>query len=381
MTRLRPDTTVTSAAAKVLRAETNDGVAMSFAPLRYRTTVHVEVGTADGLVGYGESWVNYPEWAYRERIATLEDGVFPLLVGEDAADIEAVHASLVRGLEPLGRQWGAVGPIMQAISGVDIALWDLAGKRAGESTAQALGCRVRDTSAVYASSLGPSHVREQAASAASSGFPAMKLKLGFGLEQDIQSIRAVREILPDIALCVDANQAWSLDEAIRMAPVLAQYSVSWLEEPIRGNALEDLEQLHRETGLVIATGENMYGIQQFERYAKSPAVSILQPDVCKVGGLTESRAICAVAHRHGKLVLPHFYGGAVGFAATLQLAAHAPAVTVLEYDVRSNPLRDRTLEQLPRPSKGMIDLPSGVGLGVVLDEQSANEMTMRNMHA
>src|SRR5690606_40593031 len=100
---------------------------------------------------------------------------------------------------------------------------------------------------------------------------------------------------PDVALYADANQAWDVDEAVAMAPLLRAADVAWIEEPVRGNALAALEELHRRTGLTIATGENMYGRHEFRAFAASPAIGILQPDLAKTGGLTEVRAICAVA--------------------------------------------------------------------------------------
>jgi L-alanine-DL-glutamate epimerase-like enolase superfamily enzyme len=140
---------------RVLRAKSTDGIAMAFAPLSHRSMVLVEVYTADGLVGYGESWTNYPPWAASERVATLRHGVFPLLVGKDARRITGLHRALCRQLEPIGRQWGAPGPIMQAISAVDLALWDLAGRAAGRAVCWLAGGPVRDEIPVYASSLGP----------------------------------------------------------------------------------------------------------------------------------------------------------------------------------------------------------------------------------
>lgn len=370
------DTAIESVSARVLRTEATGGVEMSFAPLRYRTAILIEVRTRDGLAGYGESWVNYPEWAYLERIATLEHGVFPIVLGSDASDIEGIHDELVRRLEPLGRQWGAAGPIMQAISGVDIALWDLAGRRTELSTSHTMGGRIRETSLVYASSLGPGDVKSQAGKAASAGYTAMKLKLGFGVAQDIEALQAARDASPDATLFADANQAWSISEAVKMAPILSEYEVAWTEEPIRGDALEDLEELHRRTGLKVATGENLYRVEAFRRYGASPAIAVLQPDVCKVGGLTRAISICSDAADSGTAVVPHFYGGAIGLAATLQLAAHAPAVALLEYDIRNNPFLDRKLTDLPRPVEGNIDIPDGPGLGVKLNERSIGELTI-----
>jgi len=361
-------TVIVDARLQVLRAKVDDSIAMSFAPMRHRSMVLIEIETADGLIGLGESWVNHPPWAPVERMATLRFGVFPLILGADARSISTVHRRLSTALEPIGRQWGAPGPVMQAISAVDMALWDLRGRSAGCSVGALAGGRVRDLVAVYASSLGPDAVPEQAAAVRLVGHRAAKVKLGFGRDRDEFNLSTARRVCgPEMTLYADANQAWSLPEAIAMAPMLAAHDVAWVEEPIRGDRLEDLEQFHACTGMLVATGENVYGRSGFRDYAASPAIAVLQPDVSKTGGLTEAFAICDLAALYGKQVMPHLYGGAIAFAATLQLAAGARAVAAVEYDVRENPLRDPLIIDPPRPAGGAIELPDRPGLGVALD--------------
>ncbi|MHB8293829.1 MAG: mandelate racemase/muconate lactonizing enzyme family protein [Acidimicrobiales bacterium] len=353
---------------RVLEAPVSDGIAMSFAPLLQRTMVLVELESSDGLVGVGESWANFPAWAPVERVATLEQGVFPLLVGSDPRRITSLHREMTAALVPISRQWGAPGPIMQAISAVDVALWDLRGKARDTAISWLGGGRVRDTISVYASSLGPDNVEAQGRRCATEGYNAVKVKLGFGRSRDEGILATARSACGDgIALYADANQAWDLPEALAMASVLRDYGVEWVEEPIRGNRLADLEILHERSGIGIATGENLYGREEFWPYAASPAIQVLQPDVAKTGGLTEAFAICELAGMWGKQVIPHLYGGAVAFAATLQLAACAPCVTAIEYDVRDNPLRDGLLIDPPHPVSGSIDIPAGPGLGLDLN--------------
>jgi L-alanine-DL-glutamate epimerase-like enolase superfamily enzyme len=354
--------------AKVLRAPISDGIAMSFAPLRHRTMVLVEIETADSRVGYGESWVNYPTWAPTERLATLGEGVFPLILGKDAADVEHLQHELKTILTPLGRQWGAPGPVMQAISAVDIALWDLRGRATSTAISGLLNTRVRDRVAAYASSLGPGGVSDLARHCRDDGYKAVKVKVGFGKETDEANLAAARDALgKSVTIYADANQAWSLSEALAMAPMLEEYGVAWIEEPLAGNHLEDLEELHRVTGQLIATGENLYGLDAFRPYVESPAIAVLQPDVAKTGGITEVWAICNKAESCGKTVIPHLYGGALAYAATLQLAACARSVSAIEYDVRANPLRDPLLINPPRPLNGTVAIPDNPGLGLDLN--------------
>ncbi|HEX6446294.1 MAG TPA: mandelate racemase/muconate lactonizing enzyme family protein [Streptosporangiales bacterium] len=370
---------VARARIRVLRAPAADGIAMSFAPLTHRSCVLVELESDDGVVGYGESWVNYPPWAYEERVATLRDGVLPLVLGRYASDVRTVQAELVAALDPLGRQWGAPGPVRQAVSGVDIALWDLWGRTAGRSVAELAGGRVRDEISVYASSLGPSGVAEQAAACRAAGHRAVKVKVGFGRERDEGALRDARRVLGSVTLYADANQAWSLDEACELAGMLRDHGVAWLEEPVRGDRVADLERLHERTGIAIATGENVYGLDAFRAVTESPGVAVVQPDLTKAGGITEALTVCALAARRGTTVNPHLYGGAVAYAATLQLAAHAAVVGTVEYDVRDNALRDPLLRDPPRPRDGVVSLPSGPGLGVELDPGAVDGRTQSVM--
>ncbi|MBO0826294.1 MAG: mandelate racemase/muconate lactonizing enzyme family protein [Streptosporangiales bacterium] len=370
---------VVRARIRVLRAEAGGGIAMSFAPLTHRTCVLVELESDDGVVGHGESWVNYPAWAHEERVATLRDGVLPLVLGRHASDVRGVQAELAATLDPLGRQWGAPGPIRQALSGVDIALWDLWGRTTGRSIAELAGGRTRDEIAVYASSLGPSDVTRQAAACRDAGHRAVKVKVGFGRENDERALLDARNVLGDVALYADANQAWSLDEAVGLAAMLREHGIVWLEEPVRGDRVTDLERLHQRTGMAIATGENVYGIDAFRTVVDSPGVAVVQPDLTKAGGVTEALEVCALARRTGTVVNPHLYGGAVGYAATLQLAAHAAVVGTVEYDIRDNPLRDPLLRDPPTPRDGAVALPSGPGIGVDLDADAADGRTLSVM--
>lgn len=362
------DLTISRVRLFCLSAPVQDGVAMSFGAMADRRTVLVVVETASGLTGYGESWVNYPSWAVTERRATLLQGVAPLVVGQDAGRITAIHELLLARLGPLGRQWGAPGPVRQAISGLDVALWDLVARSRGHSVADLAGGRVREQISAYASSLGPGGVQEQAHACRDAGFGIVKVKVGFGADTDAANLRTAREILgPDVTLLVDANQAWTLPEALAMAPLLRKAGVRYVEEPIAGDRLADLEQFAERSGLAVATGENTYGQADFLPYLNSRAISLAQPDISKTGGLTETLAICQIARAAGTPVAPHLYGGAVAFAATLQLAACTPGVTMIEYDVRHNPLRDPLLIDPPVPREGRLELPTGPGLGIDLD--------------
>jgi L-alanine-DL-glutamate epimerase-like enolase superfamily enzyme len=363
---------------EVLSDAPTEVIEMSFGRLARRALALMEVESADGLVGYGESWVNHPAWAGAERLATIREGVAPLLVGEDARGVAALHEKMVRALEPVARQWGAPGPIMQAISGADIALWDLHAKSLGLAIGELAGGPVRDRVQVYASGLGPDDVAGTARRCRDLGFRAIKLRVGFGWEVDRRNVREAREAVgPDVAIMVDVNQAWTLQEALDFAGVLRECDVAWVEEPIAGNGLAELEEYARRTGLRVATGENLYGRRGFMPYAASRHVDVLQPDVSKTGGFGEALAVGNDAAALGKTVTPHLYGGAVAYAATLQLAACCSAVGCIELDVRSNPLRDPLIVDPPAVEGGSVAIPQAPGLGITLNEAALADLRRR----
>lgn len=353
---------------RVLRAALEDPVQMSFSSLSARQSCLVEVHS-QGLVGVGESWVNYPSWAPAERVATLNEGIKPLLVGVDAADVGAVHSHLVNALTALGRQWGAPGPIWQAISGVDLALWDLLGKAIGRPVAALLTAEARTEIPVYASGVGPDRVPELTERALNAGFGALKIKVGFGADRDLATLRDVRRVAGDIRVFADANQAWTVDEAARMCDLLSDHGVEWCEEPIRENSLADLERLHERTGMPLATGENVYTLASFARFTASPAVSQIQPDVAKTGGLTVALAVSDMAADNATSVSPHCYTGAITVAGSAQLAAARPTVAWVELDIRDSPLRSDLTTEPFVVVDGRLKVPDGPGLGITLDEE------------
>jgi L-alanine-DL-glutamate epimerase-like enolase superfamily enzyme len=352
-------------------------VVMACGELTARMTVLVELETADGLVGVGESWVNHPHWVAAERQATLVEGIAPLLAGEDPGAIAAIGAKLSAALSGPVRQWGGQAPFMQAQSGVDIALWDLLGKRLGVAVSTLIGGRGRDRVPAYASGLGPEDVAATGARCVREGWTALKVRVGFDPATDRQNLAAARRVLGgDGRLFADANQGWTPPQARAMASALAEAGVAWIEEPVAGGDAADLHTFAAETGLVVALGENLAGSDAFLPYLASPGRFLLQPDLTKTGGFSHAWAVCQLAGSAGVPVAPHFYGGAVGWAATVQLAAACPAVTYLEYDVRPNPLRDSLLSDAPVVVGGMVEVPAGPGLGVTLDWDRVEDRTV-----
>jgi D-galactarolactone cycloisomerase len=353
----------------VLSAPVEDPVQMSFSQLSARNMVLVEL-EADGVTGLGESWVNYPAWAASERLATLEHGVLPLLADLDVSDPAQVQRDLLARLAPVARQWGAPGPVWQALSAVDIALWDLRARTEGVPVAALLADVDPGPASqvpVYASGVGPAGVEKLCAAALEAGISAVKARVGFGRERDEVTLSRVREaVLAGTQLLVDANQAWSVEQAAEFCDWAAGYGVTWLEEPVADNHLDDLCALRRRVEVPLACGENLYGLEEFGRYADSGAIGMIQPDLTKSGGFTVATGLMARLPE-GVVVSPHSYGGGIVTAASVHLAAAYPAAAWVELDVHPNPLRDALVRDRFRARDGVIEVPTEPGLGVDLD--------------
>ncbi len=366
-----PELRIDRMRVRLFEARSAPAAPMSFGDLWPRRMCLVELWS-DGVAGVGESWINHPSWAWAERIATLTNGVAPLVEKTVVTDPRELQATLRRQLEPVGRQWGAPGPVWQAISAVDLALWDLVGQVTGRSIGECLRPgKVAPTVPVYASGVGPDRVAELVEHALGQGFTAVKVKVGFGRDRDVETLRTVRRVAgPTVRLFVDANQAWSVSQAVEMAAVLRDFAVEWCEEPVRGNAVSCLEELHRRTGMALATGENLYGVEEFAPYLRSPAVAHIQPDVSKAGGISVVDQVARSAATTGTGVSLHCYSGIANLAASLQLASTLDSLSWVEVDVRDNPLRTEVVEQPLEIVDGHVRLPTGPGLGLRWDEKT-----------
>lgn len=353
---------------RLFRSASEDNVAMSFAPMGSRVMMLVEVTLSDGTLGTGETWANFPHWAWVERRATLLEGVRPRVLGMPAGTVSDVTrgiAAVLSDLAPLGRQWGAPGPIHQAVSGVEMALWDAVGRREGRSIAELAGGRPGGELLAYGSSIGPTGVETSAHRCGELGLRAVKAKVGFGRERDLAIVASIRSILgDDVLLFADANQAWDAAEAQYMLKALADAGVGWVEEPLAGDDPTALGELWAATGTAIATGENVYGEAGFGPYLGVEGITVLQPDLTKCGGISPYLSVAAAARATGQAVAPHLYNGAVATAATLQVAA-ATGAPFVEWDIRHNALREPVDHLLT--DRGTVQVPSGPGLGIDID--------------
>jgi L-alanine-DL-glutamate epimerase-like enolase superfamily enzyme len=323
------------------------------------SSVFVRIGTEDGLVGWGEAFGKNVTTA---TAAVIEDVVAPLLTGlivEDSADgIAATMDALSRTVHLFGRR----GVTLYALSGVDIALWDLLGKQANRPVSELIGGRapVRTELPAYASLFRCADtglIREVVGSAVAEGFATIKLH-----EADLDVIAAAREAAgDDTGLIVDTNCAWTTAEAIAATPRLAELGIAWLEEPVwPPEDFAGLALVRAAGGPRIAAGENCGTRWEFAALLAAGAVDIAQPSPAKVGGLTECVAVAGLAARHRVRWVPHCPYFGPGFLAALHLLAGQTAEFAEFEHVRMAGLPYGCLVS---PHEGRITIPAGVGLG------------------
>ncbi|MGN6696690.1 MAG: mandelate racemase/muconate lactonizing enzyme family protein [Thermomicrobiales bacterium] len=329
----------------------------------------VAVHTDEGLVGLGSVFTS--DDLVRGALGVLE----PLYCGENALEPERVSEKLHQHTFWQGRG----GAITHTISGIDIALWDLLGKATGQPVGRLLGGCYRERVRPYASILmdEPDRLAAHLTELKAQGFRAFKIGWGpFGRRDaatDEAIVRAAREAVgPDVLLMVDAGGSdayWpnGYKWALRTAQMLAGYDVFWFEEPLRPDALEDFVALRRAAPVPIAGGEVLTRRQAFQPWLQAGAFDIVQPDVTKVGGISEERRIGWLAQECGVRFIPHGWNTAIGLAADLQLASAFANTDLVEYLTGSPYIDNITAGGWSLDAEGMLPIPAEPGLGIALD--------------
>jgi D-galactarolactone cycloisomerase len=330
----------------------------------FRSATLIQVETDGGITGLGSCSGN------GELIEVIVGKVLrPLLLGMDPTQIDEIwDRAYVRGGH---KEFGTRGIGVVALSGIDIALWDILGKVRGVPVYQLLGGKSRDQVPVYATALypeEPSRVVERARTFAEQGFHGVKIKVGFDLDQDTRIVRAVREELgKDFIVMTDANQGYTVDVALEAAAAFADCGAFWLEEPLFAEDVEGHAQLRKKNKVPIAVGENLNTFYAFENFVMRNAVDVLQPDVARAGGISEINRIADFAAEHKVGLSFHTWGDAVALAASLHLSAALRECGMMELDYTYNPLREELLKEPLEMRKGFMAPPDKAGLGVELD--------------
>lgn len=353
-----------------------------------RNSLLVKITTDEGVYGWGEGGQYGPP----EPVKSAIDNVLaPILIGADPLDKDILWHRMYSHT----RDFGQKGTYIEAISAVDIALWDICGKMLGVSVSKLMGGRERDAISMYATGcyyrgdqyldLGETleALKEEAAGYLEQGFRMLKMKVGLlSIEQDAKRVQAIRETVGDeIGIFADCNHAYNAYTAIRMGRVLEDNQVLFMEEPVLPEDIEGYRRVRGQLDIPIAAGECEFTAYGFKQLITNGCIDIAQPDICCTGGLTEYLRIRALAQVFSTTVIPHAWGSGIALSVALHALASTPLEPhtanpiafqnepMIEYDRNFNPLRDELLIKNIGIEDGKVRVPEGPGLGVDVDEE------------
>jgi len=291
------------------------------------------------------------------------------------------------------RDQGQRGLTITALSGIDVALWDIKGKHFGVPVSTLLGGRFRDSVKAYATGSfkrdGVDRVEDNAKEVAryrAEGFHATKIKIGFNPEEDLRVIRAVREAVgADMRIMIDGNHGYDAIEAVRVGNEAAQYGIDWFEEPVAPEQLEAYRRVRAAQPIPVAGGETWHTRWGMKEPIETGCVDIIQPDLCGCGGFSEARKIADMAALRGVRVVPHVWGTAVQIAAALQFMSAMvpdpvrgrPVEPILEFDRTNNPFRQAVVTHPLEHENGFVSIPDGPGLGIEIDRAALKEFAVK----
>jgi len=354
-----------------------------FGRMAFFDTTLVRVETDEGHVGYGEAKAAVgSQGNCAALVALIEQDLAPQLIGEDASQISRIwdicyngsraHFAIDRGHAfPIA---GRRGLAIAALGGIDIALWDIAGKALGVPLHRLLGGKRKDRFPAYASGgwKPPADIGAELQGFIDRGdFKAVKMRVGSQddvVQMSVARVRAAREALgPDIDIMVDAHGTWNVAEAKRFARAVADCRIAWFEEPVTGDDKRGMAEVRASTDIPIAAGESEFTRFDFRDIVELRAADILQPDLAIAGGVSEAMRIGALAAAWNLGFAPHLWTGALGFAAGLHVLSASTAGWIVEYSLGHNPLLHDLVEEDFPVVAGEVEVPDRPGLGVTID--------------
>ena len=345
----------------------------SFSQFDGRHHLLVEIVCDDGTVGWGECLG--PAGPNAAIVASMKG----LFIGRNPMESDPIWLTLYNQFRDPGQR----GLVVMALSGIDIALWDIKGKALDAPVHTLLGGAYREKVRAYAtggfrklSGDRPAYIAAETANYVAQGFTGVKIKIGYGVQEDLETIKAVRQAIgPETTFMIDANHGYDALEAIALGNAAAEYDIEWFEEPVVPDDLNSYQEVKARQPIPVAGGETWYTRWGMREVLTSRSVDILQPDVCGVGGLSEAKKIADMAEPFGTRLVPHVWGTAVAIAAGLHFIATLPPTPPrhearepwLEFDQTENPFRMAIVKQPFVLENGFVDVPDGPGLGIEID--------------
>ncbi len=370
---------VSAVRVHILQSPIDPPFAFSQGWVRRRSATLVEISTDAGITGWGEAFAQGLE-PPQIAAAAIEYALAPLILGADPRDTEVLWHRMYHQTRDYGRK----GSVISAISAIDMALWDIAGQSYGVPVHQLLGGGFRTSVQPYATGFyrvtgqgEAARLADEARAHHAAGFRLMKVKLGYGVDDDIAVMQAIGRAIEGlgVTLMVDTNHAYGRAEALQLGRALESFDLRWYEEPVVPEDIDGYCELRAKLSIPIAGGENEHTLFGFRELLGRHAVDIAQPDLGSCGGLTAARHIAALAQAHGIELNPHVWGSAVAQAASLQLIAALPVAhhavfardPVLEYDRSLHPFRrDLVAEPIEIGKDGRVTITNRPGLGITV---------------
>ena len=368
---------VTKIAVHVIKCDLDIPFAFSQGWVKKRSATLVEIKTNEGITGWGEAFcqgLEPPEIS----AAVIENSLSELIIDKNPLDIELLWHKMYNQTRDFGRK----GSVVAAISAIDIALWDISGKYYEKPIYQLLGGSFRKKIKPYATGFyrlngqgEVSRLAEEAIQHYENGFDHMKVKLGFGIDDDVKCMEGIRKILENkkTTLMIDTNHAYGLTEALQLGEALKDYNLRWYEEPVIPEDIKGYAELKSKLKIPIAGGENEHTLYGFRNLFENNCLNIAQPDIGSCGGITATKHISVLAQSFGIEVNPHVWGSAVAQSASLHVLASLPIAhhslfpreePILEYDQSSHPFRKELLKEPICLENGYVNVSDKPGLGI-----------------
>ena len=366
--------------AILLRARIDVPVQTSFGTMYDRPALLVRITDADGCVGHGEIWCNFPSRGAEYKASLLVNEFAYWLKERRFSSPAEVFDGLTTAFAVLGLQTADPGTLLQVIAGVDQALWDMVARRKGMRLCALFGAP-GDAVKAYASGIHPREAADRVRLSRERGFTAFKVKVGFDEDVDLAGLASARELIDeDHQLMIDANQAWmSPRQAADNINELSRFDLTWIEEPLRASAaVPHWQELNKMISVPLAGGENLPTLDAVNAYQEQALFAFVQPDIGKIGGFTGLLRIFggrdAARPLPKSVFCPHWLGGMVGLAASAHLLNVIGDAGLLEVDVNDNPIRESLADWDLRPSRGgRIELPEDDGIGITPDLAAMKE--------
>jgi len=374
---------ITSLKVHVIQSDLETPFSFSQGWVNKRSATLVEINTNDGITGWGEAFCQGLE-PPQISAAVIESSLKELIINENPLDIERLWFKMYNQTRDFGRK----GSIISGISAIDIALWDIAGKYYKKPIYQLLGGAFRNKIKPYATGFYRINGKDEAERLSDeallhfeNGFDHMKIKLGFGVKDDIKVMKSIQKALnnKNCTLMIDTNHAYGVTEALELGYVLEEFefNLRWYEEPVVPENIEGYAYLRNKLKTPIAGGENEHTLYGFKDLFKFGCIDIAQPDIGSCGGITGAKHISILAQSFGIEVNPHVWGSAVAQSASIHFTASLPDTNhslftrqpILEYDQSDHPFRKELLKNPIKMNNGYVNVEASPGLGIEVNKE------------